>query len=556
MPTTAGSSSAAGKKKRRSLPKTRTGCRTCKIRRVKCGEERPHCFRCIKFGTKCDGYVSDEKAIQKALLPKAPVVPPLVRVPTTSLFTFDQEYRYFDVFCNKTAFEILPDFDEHIFPLRQVILQTCESQPAIKHAVIALGALDLAADSHRDFSRLSLNGRSKNPQEHHHNAFRQYTTAIREMRIAAESGNQDLRVTLLTCLVVMCFEAWNGDQEMAIRQIRTGFRLIQAWREEAVDARDERRFVGLEGNAQDPVEDQLVRIFKRLDVQAVSFTYENTPERKVLIQEGERALLSRMPAIFESVHEASIYEYALVRQTMRVFSERVRHHIPPPPRIAVPLHVHGRGGVKDPALVAVQQRIMADLARWKSAFEPLRQRFRETARDKVRDRDYCSAMTGLMHIHSLWVALKTICMEDEGEFDAYLDVFRDIVETAEFFLDIEAGVSRAPKFRMDSLVVIPLYMVTFKCRHREVRRRAVELLLGHPRREGVWDSVLSGKTGEWAMQVEEEFCDSEGRVPVWARIHYVALARDPEARLAVLSCRQRAGSDTDEMVTRTTTISL
>ncbi|KAJ5038154.1 uncharacterized protein L3040_007023 [Drepanopeziza brunnea f. sp. 'multigermtubi'] len=97
MPTTAGSSSAAGKKERRGLPKTRTGMPDMQ------------CFRCIKFGTRCDGYVSDEKAFQKAfqkaLLPKAPVVPPLVRVPTTSLFTVDQEYRYFNVFWNKTASE-------------------------------------------------------------------------------------------------------------------------------------------------------------------------------------------------------------------------------------------------------------------------------------------------------------------------------------------------------------------------------------------------------------------------------------------------------------------
>ncbi|PMD57420.1 uncharacterized protein K444DRAFT_53748, partial [Hyaloscypha bicolor E] len=42
------------KLKRASRPKSRSGCRTCKIRRVKCDESRPQCERCIKFGTTCD----------------------------------------------------------------------------------------------------------------------------------------------------------------------------------------------------------------------------------------------------------------------------------------------------------------------------------------------------------------------------------------------------------------------------------------------------------------------------------------------------------------------
>lgn len=114
---------------------------------------------------------------------------------------------------------------------------------------------------------MSLDAWKETPLQHHQNALKQYTTAIKEMRQAAFTRKQDLRTTLLTCLVIMCFEAWNGNQDLAIRQIQTGFRLIQAWREEEVDERDERRFVGLESSLTDTVEDELVRVFKRLDVQ-------------------------------------------------------------------------------------------------------------------------------------------------------------------------------------------------------------------------------------------------------------------------------------------------
>ena len=46
----------ATKRSRASKPKVRTGCLTCKIRRVKCDEGKPACQKCTSTGRKCDGY--------------------------------------------------------------------------------------------------------------------------------------------------------------------------------------------------------------------------------------------------------------------------------------------------------------------------------------------------------------------------------------------------------------------------------------------------------------------------------------------------------------------
>ncbi|GJD05296.1 C6 zinc finger domain protein [Colletotrichum higginsianum] len=43
---------------RNGISRVKTGCITCKIRRVKCDEKRPCCSRCLSTGRKCDGYVS------------------------------------------------------------------------------------------------------------------------------------------------------------------------------------------------------------------------------------------------------------------------------------------------------------------------------------------------------------------------------------------------------------------------------------------------------------------------------------------------------------------
>ncbi|KXJ94377.1 hypothetical protein Micbo1qcDRAFT_220949 [Microdochium bolleyi] len=45
---------APAKASRRTHAKTRTGCKTCKSRKIKCGEERPQCRNCIRHNVSCD----------------------------------------------------------------------------------------------------------------------------------------------------------------------------------------------------------------------------------------------------------------------------------------------------------------------------------------------------------------------------------------------------------------------------------------------------------------------------------------------------------------------
>jgi len=41
---------------RSSRKRTKTGCLTCRRRRIKCGEERPICSNCVKSKRQCEGY--------------------------------------------------------------------------------------------------------------------------------------------------------------------------------------------------------------------------------------------------------------------------------------------------------------------------------------------------------------------------------------------------------------------------------------------------------------------------------------------------------------------
>lgn len=41
---------------RTGTERTRAGCWTCRARRKKCDERRPHCTTCTRLGLACDGY--------------------------------------------------------------------------------------------------------------------------------------------------------------------------------------------------------------------------------------------------------------------------------------------------------------------------------------------------------------------------------------------------------------------------------------------------------------------------------------------------------------------
>ncbi|KAE8452783.1 hypothetical protein EG329_013055 [Mollisiaceae sp. DMI_Dod_QoI] len=541
------SAPSAPKTKRRGLPKTR-------IRRVKCGEERPSCLRCLKFGIECDGYgllaSATETLVKKPhnLLPKATdkALPESVLIPepSLSLFSTEQDHRYFDVFCSKTAFEILPSFESG--SLRETLLQACVSEPSIRHAVVALGALDLTSESLGDFQNLYLDDQTENPHLHHKNALRQYTTAIKEMRAASLKGNQDLRTTLLTCFVILCFEAWNGNQDLAVRQIQTGLRLIEAWREEIVIERQSKGYTSNPCHDANTINDELIQTFSKLDAQAISFAEESTPEPHALVVNEERRLLDNMPAYFTSLKQSEACENAIIRQSMRFFAIQVPLPKPPSPKRAFP--VNAWWGLQDPKALAIQQRIMKYICTWTKAFEPLWKNLHSEETDEIT---LLIASAQRLHIETCAIALISVCSTSEDIFDCYSSAFEDMVNLAEYSLTIvNRNKKTKPKFLLDSHVVIPLHMIAHKCRDKKIRRKAIQLLLDNPRREGVWDSTLGANIGGWAMSVEEEFCDKDGRVPGWARIHGLVFERDGERRSALLTCEQRTGPETEEVIMR------
>ena len=119
----------------------------------------------------------------------------------------------------------------------------------------------MTAESLQDTGMVSVDILTQKPHQHHRNALRQYSEAIKHMRVAAASGKQEIRTAILASLIIICFEAWNGNQELAVGQILTGVRLLTALREEAAGKREA---LGLSALKNKVTEDALVRMYGNL----------------------------------------------------------------------------------------------------------------------------------------------------------------------------------------------------------------------------------------------------------------------------------------------------
>lgn len=148
---------------RAKKPKVKSGCKTCKIRRVKCDEGKPTCYRCKKFGIACDGY-GDPLPLSRAAKP-ALLLPR--NVPGSSFYTpsatvkFDnqEEYQYFLYFREQVTLDLSGSMPETMW--NKVIPRAIDSEPALRNLTIAVSAIHKArqsfsAASHSQFAVRTL----------------------------------------------------------------------------------------------------------------------------------------------------------------------------------------------------------------------------------------------------------------------------------------------------------------------------------------------------------------------------------------------------------------
>ncbi|KIH88406.1 hypothetical protein SPBR_06521 [Sporothrix brasiliensis 5110] len=191
--------------------------------------------------------------------------------PSINLPFTQQEGLYFQLFRMQTASELSGFFDD-VFWSRLVLVE-CHSEAAIRHAVVALGALYKTLEATTESPPTSPADtdvdRNDNARVHWQVALRQYSDACHELRIIDNDDERAQRTRLMASVLLACFDSFIGHHRHAIIQIQTGLGLLHRLR---VERRTSLTDAGTASStASEPVENELTQMFTRLAIQAKSY---------------------------------------------------------------------------------------------------------------------------------------------------------------------------------------------------------------------------------------------------------------------------------------------
>ncbi|KAI9035785.1 Zn(II)2Cys6 transcription factor [Aspergillus affinis] len=459
--------------------RSKSGCRTCRTRRVKCGEERPECHRCSSTGRKCD-YV--------ALM----ALHPAPRAYSIETSPVQRERRAFEYYYYRAAPALSDALDLSFW--RGAVLQISRSEPAVWDAVVALSTfyrfpVDLQAGLPQSLGQALL-PRTRSQQE----GLGWYSRSLTSIQSRILRGKADLAVALVSCVLFLCIEVLQGNVQAVMALYRHGMRLILSASTERL-----KHFVPL-GLA--------AGVFERLGPLAQMMGgLSYLPDHSTI--------LANVQDVHVSLGAARDTLYALVTRWKNLDDDwkAVRHD-------ANTRQAAGPGDMFRSRQSSLEHKFVAWYQRFKSMDEV------------ARYIDGSNPKSGPLALHegiiaSLLITYTTFLLStqtclslSESVYDAYESEFAQIVAHAPVALTATAMEDgHQPPFVFDMGVAMPLFVTALKCRIPSLRRQALELQLRGPPRQSLY--VGASAAGLLAaLIVLEETPDSTSEIratELWSR---------------------------------------
>ncbi|KAL2849669.1 hypothetical protein BJX68DRAFT_237483 [Aspergillus pseudodeflectus] len=263
---------------RKSMPKVRTGCRTCKQRRVKCDEGKPSCLNCSRAGRQCEGYPvpmnGQGKELQRQQRLDIRVYSLPFKVPGSQA---DRQLLHF--YCVEAAGSLSSFSDPTLWTT--LILQRSHHQPVIRNALVTLAGL---------YREYLLGGNSIQPSGSQL-AMQRIAKCHRQLRLYLRTPDASVETPLICSILFYVFETLVGDASSAIQHLNSGLNLLRRTQARSHDYSDD-------------ILPHLIAIFSRLDVQASAFDDLRVPILTLVSPEEMSGLVGIVPDTMSSLSEA------------------------------------------------------------------------------------------------------------------------------------------------------------------------------------------------------------------------------------------------------------
>lgn len=449
---------------------------------MKCDEQHPECFRCRGTGRKCDGYSAEGLISRGRDLDN----PDPARISTylpdsiaSNSISFDlpgsgRERRSFDYFRDQTVPDLSGYFQSEFWD--RLVLQFCHAEPAVRHALIALGAV------HETF-KTTENRATTHGQEEWKTRFslQQYNRAISNLRKHLSSkGHQSVEVALICCLLFICFESLVGNHESALCHLESGLDILSGWRSRNIHISSSNIWSPSSGS--DIIEDHLIQVFSRLDMQATLLLDTRIPRFHTIQPMHGNKAVDCIPTRFVGLGEAKNVLDKIGNQL--AYFIITRHPDPelPPDSVSA-------------ATIMEQTELNAQLEGWSQAYDDLL----EKTSTMMTVNELRGAILLKMHRKAMALLLAGGGSVSERVFDGFTGTFAEIISLSESLLKSNRGSGRSDgssTFALDLGIIAPLYMTARKSTDPAMRQRAISLLYASARREAFWDGNMAAKIAE------------------------------------------------------------
>lgn len=371
------------------------------------------------------------------------------------------------------------------------MLQISQSEPAVRHAVLAVSSLHegltsapCAGDTTQSFT------------------LQQYNKAIACLLDQMKKHTAKPLASLLTCVLFVCIEFLQGKYKESLIHLEQGQQLL----------------IRLDQRPNNPEMECIVRyivpLYTRLSLASFLFGVGSVPVPDFLRSRSE------IPDTFETIDDLRAAMHAFMGQAFQFTQQAqpAKNSSDSIPRETMQM------------LEVEQDRLLSRLAKLNVAFSL----FRASVGSKPGPNNALLVLQMYLHAQHIWIS--TVLSSSEVVYDDYLSSFAAIVPLAAVYLDLEASsqhqLSLAPptepsqyspeigqqvdgqtgSFTLETRIVPPLYYVATKCRHPLIRRSALNLLRRSPfRRESLWRASVMGSLSGHIISLEETWAQWQSR---------------------------------------------
>lgn len=366
---------------------------------------------------------------------------------------------------------------------QRLVLQASHTEPAVRYAANALGALheerclrEAASDDGLEVGLVQTNFPT-----------RQYSRALGGLQKLLGSGNASTNIILLCALLLVHFESLQERFIPALTHAENAMRLLDPAQAPSTEA----------------IDPSLVQSFVRLDLQSSFFLDLRMPSLTFITS----AFDNELPKSFTDIYQARRFS---TTWTCRLFSflrtkaDKFKFVSPG----FIPLEDLAEAQKLEQMFIAIERLLWS---------------FMQKSSVKLTFREH----HGLSMLRVLAIEDRIIaagCLYSEASFyDQFMPEFEQMVTICRYVLDAEDPADRLLSVALDEGLLRPLWFVVTHCRDARLRRNALALLKQLPAGQGSWHVDAMTKAAERCMVIEERGCTKEHPqcedIPEWRRVH-------------------------------------